>query len=89
MPKSDIVLAFHSPEERRFGEQAATAYLDSLKQQRVRLFTKGKNVDYVRDLAAAIRLGTAAFPESGQKRLVLMTDGNENMGDALNAALAA
>jgi uncharacterized membrane protein len=41
------------------------------------------------DLAAAIRLGTAAFPESGQKRLVLMTDGNENMGDALNAALAA
>jgi len=29
------------------------------------------------DLAAAIRLGTAAFPENGQKRLVLLTDGNE------------
>jgi predicted Zn-dependent protease len=42
-------------EERKFGEQAATAYLDSLKQQRVRLFTKGKNVDYLRDLAATIR----------------------------------
>ncbi len=41
------------------------------------------------DLAAAIRLGTAAFPESGQKRLVLMTDGNENIGDALSAVLAA
>src|SRR6266852_3120866 len=40
------------------------------------------------DLAAAIRLGTAAFPESGQKRLVLMTDGNENMGDAMGAVLA-
>src|SRR6266478_1402643 len=26
------------------------------------------------DLAAAIRLGTAAFPETGQKRLVLLTD---------------
>src|SRR6266480_2786381 len=41
------------------------------------------------DLAAAIRLGTAAFPETGQKRLVLITDGNENMGDAMSAVLAA
>jgi hypothetical protein len=41
------------------------------------------------DLAAAIRLGTAAFPERGQRRLVLMTDGNENMGDALAAVEAA
>src|SRR5215472_6256925 len=41
------------------------------------------------DLAAAIRLGTAAFPETGQKRLVLMTDGNENVGDAMSAVLAA
>ncbi len=41
------------------------------------------------DLAAAIRLATAAFPENGQKRLVLMTDGNENVGDAMSAALAA
>jgi uncharacterized membrane protein len=41
------------------------------------------------DLAAAIRLGTAAFPETGQKRLVLLTDGNENVGDALSAVLAA
>ena len=41
------------------------------------------------DLSAAIRLGTAAFPENGQKRLVLMTDGNENSGDAMSAVLAA
>src|SRR5436309_11491884 len=41
------------------------------------------------DLAAAIRLGTAAFPETGQKRLVLLTDGNENVGDAMAAILAA
>jgi uncharacterized membrane protein len=41
------------------------------------------------DLAAAIRLGTAAFPETGQKRLVLLTDGNENIGDAMSAVLAA
>jgi uncharacterized membrane protein len=41
------------------------------------------------DLASAIRLGTAAFPETGQKRLVLMTDGNENVGDSMAAVLAA
>ncbi|HEY5911741.1 MAG TPA: VWA domain-containing protein [Verrucomicrobiae bacterium] len=41
------------------------------------------------DLAAAIRLGTAAFPETGQKRLVLLTDGNENVGDAMSAVLTA
>jgi len=41
------------------------------------------------DIAGAIRLGTAAFPETGQKRLVLMSDGNENMGDAMGAMLAA
>jgi uncharacterized membrane protein len=41
------------------------------------------------DLAAAIRLGTAAFPETGQKRLVLLSDGNENLGDAMAALLAA
>lgn len=41
------------------------------------------------DIAAAIRLGTAAFPENGQKRLVLLSDGNENIGDAQAAVLAA
>src|SRR5882762_571719 len=41
------------------------------------------------DLGAAIRLGTAGFPETGQKRLVLMTDGNENVGDAMSALVAA
>jgi len=41
------------------------------------------------DLEAAIRLATAAFPETGQKRLVLLTDANENVGDAMNAVLAA
>jgi uncharacterized membrane protein len=41
------------------------------------------------DLAGAIRLATAAFPETGQKRLVLLSDGNENVGDAMSAVLAA
>lgn len=41
------------------------------------------------DIASAIRLATAAFPEIGQKRIVLMTDGNENLGDSRSALLSA
>ncbi len=41
------------------------------------------------DLAGAIRLGTAAFPENGQRRLLLLSDGNENVGDAFSALAAA
>jgi uncharacterized membrane protein len=39
------------------------------------------------DIEGALRLGMAAFPETGQKRLVLLSDGNENSGEAI-AALA-
>lgn len=41
------------------------------------------------DIASAIRLGAAAFPETGQKRLILFSDGNENVGDAISALAAA
>ncbi len=41
------------------------------------------------DIAAAVRLGTAAFPENGQKRLVLLSDGNENVGEVMRAVLSA
>jgi Ca-activated chloride channel family protein len=41
------------------------------------------------DLSAAIRLGAAALPEHGQKRLVILSDGNENIGNAMSAVLAA
>ncbi len=41
------------------------------------------------DISAAIRLGTAAFPEDGQKKLVVFSDGNENVGDAVAAVVAA
>jgi uncharacterized membrane protein len=36
------------------------------------------------DLAAALRLGSAAFPDGKSKRIVLLTDGNETSGDALS-----
>lgn len=42
------------------------------------------------DIAAAIRLGLALFSEESQKRLVLLSDGLQNTGDALaQADLAA
>lgn len=41
------------------------------------------------DLASAIRLATAAFAETGQKRIVLMSDGNENIGDVMAAVTGA
>ncbi|MCP4536200.1 MAG: VWA domain-containing protein [Chloroflexi bacterium] len=42
------------------------------------------------DIGAALRLGLALFPEESQKRLVLLSDGQENIGDALaQANLAA
>ncbi|MFB3819050.1 MAG: VWA domain-containing protein [Candidatus Methylomirabilales bacterium] len=41
------------------------------------------------DIGSAIRLGLAAFPREGARRLVLLSDGNENSGSAREAAQVA
>lgn len=41
------------------------------------------------DLSAAIRLATALFPDAHARRIVLLSDGNETEGDALQAAAVA
>ncbi|HXZ43539.1 MAG TPA: VWA domain-containing protein [archaeon] len=41
------------------------------------------------DIGAAIKLALAAFPQEGAKRIVLLSDGNENQGDAREAARRA
>jgi uncharacterized membrane protein len=42
------------------------------------------------DIGAALRLATALFPDDAQKRIVLLSDGNDNTGDGqAEAALAA
>ncbi len=38
------------------------------------------------NLAAAMRLAQASFPEDSAKRIVIVTDGNENLGDARQQA---
>ena len=41
------------------------------------------------DIASALRLALASFPEDAQRRVVLISDGNENRGDALKLKLCA
>lgn len=41
------------------------------------------------DLAEAVRLGTALLPGDSQRRLVLMSDGNQNVDEVRNAAKIA
>ena len=41
------------------------------------------------DISSAMRLGMASLPDNAQKRLVVLSDGNENLGDAREEALSA
>ncbi|HTK75489.1 MAG TPA: vWA domain-containing protein, partial [Gemmataceae bacterium] len=41
------------------------------------------------DIAAAIKLALASFPEGTAKRIVLLSDGNENLGNAVEQARIA
>ncbi len=41
------------------------------------------------NISAALRLALAAFPEHTQKKIVLISDGNENVGEALDSAYMA
>ena len=70
-----------------FGTDAS---IDRMPNEAISLEKVEAVVDTQRsDLASAIRLGTAAFAETGQKRIVLMSDGNENIGDAMSAVASA
>ncbi len=66
------------------------AGIEQMMQKRVELGKIQAVVSTDRtDIAAAVRLGTATFPEHGQKRLVLLSDGNENLGEAVDAVAGA
>ncbi|MCZ6688480.1 MAG: glutamine amidotransferase [Planctomycetota bacterium] len=70
-----------------FGREARfeTAIERSLMVPRIESELTGSHTD----IAAAIRLAIAAFPEAAQKRIVLLSDGNENQGLAEKAAQEA
>ncbi len=69
-----------------FGSQASIERTASpvLSVQKLFAVVDGQRTD----MASAIRLATAAFPENGQRRLVIISDGNENLGDAMAAVEA-
>ncbi|HEX5222271.1 MAG TPA: VWA domain-containing protein [Verrucomicrobiae bacterium] len=70
-----------------FGTDAS---IDRMPNEKIDLEKVEAVVDTQRsDLASAIRLATAAFAETGQKRIVLMSDGNENLGDVMAAVAGA
>ena len=70
-----------------FGTDAS---IDRMPNEKIDLEKVEAVVDTQRsDLASAIRLATAAFAETGQKRIVLMSDGNENTGDVMAAVAGA
>ncbi|MGF1582704.1 MAG: VWA domain-containing protein [Gemmataceae bacterium] len=64
---------------------------DPVKQlhaSRLRKF--GRVIDRTRtDIGSAIKLALASFPEGSAKRIVLISDGNENLGEALRQATIA
>ena len=70
-----------------FGTDAS---IDRMPNEAISLEKVEAVVDSQRsDLASAVRLATAAFAETGQKRIVLMSDGNENIGDVMGAVAQA
>ncbi len=84
-----------APPEDRMGviDFARMAYLEQLPMKGGYFIEKGRLPDLPNtertDVAAAIRLAMAMFPHDTAKRIVLMSDGNDNMGDALSEAQRA
>ena len=70
-----------------FGKEARfeTPIERSLEVPRIESEVTGSHTD----IAGAIRLALAAFPQGARKRIVLLSDGNENQGLAEKAARAA
>jgi len=64
-----------------FGEQPSIEHKIEarLRLEQVRSYVGGEQTD----IAAAVRLAMAAFPQGHMKRMVLYTDGNETVGAAL------
>lgn len=72
---------------------ARTPYLEQLPMRGGYFLERGRlpempNTDRT-DVASAIRLAMAMFPHDTAKRIVLMSDGNDNMGDVLSEARRA
>ena len=94
----DFVASSHAPAGKRpasdkvalitFGQNAAIDQpfvQGNVDTVNLRAVVKGDHTD----VAAGIRAAVAAMPQAGRKRIVLVTDGNENQGAALSEAASA
>ncbi|WP_372370356.1 glutamine amidotransferase [Candidatus Uabimicrobium sp. HlEnr_7] len=65
-----------------FGKDASFEYLSEKKKHKLKNIQSQITKDQT-DIAGAIRLSIAALPNTGQRRIVLISDGNETIGDAM------
>lgn len=70
-----------------FGKDPAFDSAPSTSHQLGRILTKVNGA--ASDLASAIRLASAGFPDGKARRIVVLSDGNETSGDAAEAAQVA
>lgn len=64
----------------------ADAFIDEIPSAHPKLAAAAQTAGEATDLSRAILASIAAMPEAGQRRIILLTDGNANRGD-LDAAL--
>ena len=70
-----------------FGTDAVLEHGVSSERPRVEVASQVEGAST--NIARAIQVGMASFPLEGARRLVLLSDGNENVGSAAEAALLA
>lgn len=71
-----------------FGEDALVERAPSAALTRVERLESAPRRGFT-DVSKALRLAAGLFPEGGRRRIVLFTDGNENLGSAATEASAA
>ncbi len=72
-----------------FGHEAGIEVPPSAEQVRIARRVESQLDPSFTDIAAAIKLAEATFPYDAAKRIVLVSDGNQNLGSALDEAQAA
>ena len=71
-----------------FGKEPKVESPPSLNPPTLSAIENAPDPEYT-DLASAIKLALASFPEDTARRLVILSDGNDNRGNAVEQALAA
>ena len=66
-----------------FGDNASVEYIPD-KQLEIDTLQSFVDREYT-DVQSAVELAAAAFPDNARKKIVLLTDGNENRGDMIRA----